>query len=90
MLKTFLCSNIIYNSLSEQADLEALAASLQGVMRVGDEEEDEDEGVEKDRGEKRHTEEEVRNYTCMKCFFWHVTFDFCSCKCADNGELIKN
>lgn len=39
-----------------EADLEALAASLQSVMV--EDEEDEDEGVEKDRGETQHSEGE--------------------------------
>lgn len=57
--KSFLCPN---DYLSQQADLEALAASLQGVMGDHeDEDDDEDEGVEKDRGETQHTEGEVKD-----------------------------
>lgn len=53
LLPKSLCSND--DPPSQQDDLEALAASLQGVMIEG---EDEDEGVEKDR-ETQHSEGEV-------------------------------
>lgn len=57
-----LCSN---DCPSKQADLEALAASLQSVM--GEDDEDKDEGVEKDSGETQDSGEVSITEKKMPC-----------------------